>query len=104
MATGAAADGFCRSLYNNGCIPGNDTGIQRRPYHRNCSCALHNTRGYCGHVSQNTKISYPIRRASSESCLTLIEGRSVNSNLIVCMAKKICDVDEALLTCMASDN
>ncbi|WOH06009.1 hypothetical protein DCAR_0625432 [Daucus carota subsp. sativus] len=72
MATGAAGGGIYRSLYNDGCITGHDGGIQRRPYHRNCSCALHNTRGYCGHASQNTKVSYPMRRNSSEGCLSLM--------------------------------
>ncbi|KAF5749562.1 hypothetical protein HS088_TW04G01531 [Tripterygium wilfordii] len=38
MATGAASDGLLRYFYE-GCISSGDTGIQRRPYHRNCEFA-----------------------------------------------------------------
>ncbi|CAK9135279.1 unnamed protein product [Ilex paraguariensis] len=71
MATGAAGDGLLRGVFE-GCISGHDTGIQRRPYHRNCGCALHKSRGHCSHVSPNRNVSYPIRRAWSESCLALM--------------------------------
>ncbi|KAF5180037.1 hypothetical protein FRX31_030381 [Thalictrum thalictroides] len=52
--------------------------IERRPYHRNCSCALHKSKGHqCYKVSNgNKKISYPMRRSYSESCLTLAESPS----------------------------
>ncbi|KAL2929861.1 Sodium- and chloride-dependent creatine transporter 1 [Bienertia sinuspersici] len=49
-------------------ISGNSE-VQRRPYHRNCSCALHNkSRGNCPHssVSPSSNVSYPIRRSWSE--------------------------------------
>lgn len=71
MATGAA-DGFFRFV-NNGCLSGSDTGIERRPYHRNCRCALHNnSKGSCHHeISKCKTVSYPIRRSWSEGCLAL---------------------------------
>ncbi|XVF88225.1 hypothetical protein PTKIN_Ptkin19aG0033000 [Pterospermum kingtungense] len=72
MATGAAADGLFRSIYE-GCISGSDIGIERRPYHRNCRCALHDrSRGNCPHAFPKTKnVSYPMRRAWSEGCLAM---------------------------------
>ncbi|XVF34483.1 hypothetical protein REPUB_Repub18cG0062600 [Reevesia pubescens] len=71
MAAGAA-DGLFRSIYE-GCISGCDIGIERRPYHRNCRCALHDkSRGNCPHASPKSKnVSYPIRRAWSEGCLAM---------------------------------
>ncbi|KAK3033187.1 hypothetical protein RJ639_036979 [Escallonia herrerae] len=75
MATGAAGDGLFRGTYD-GCISGHDMGIRRRPYHRNCSCALHKMRGHCSHSSPKNKVSYPLRRAWSESCLSLMASGS----------------------------
>ncbi|PIA32975.1 hypothetical protein AQUCO_04200012v1 [Aquilegia coerulea] len=72
MATaGVGGDGLFRCVYER-CISSNDTDIERRPYHRNCKCALHKQRGNCSKsLYRDHKISYPIRRAWSESCLAL---------------------------------
>ncbi|KAF3453012.1 hypothetical protein FNV43_RR03445 [Rhamnella rubrinervis] len=81
MASGAAsaADGVFRCVFD-GCIAGCDA-IERRPYHRNCSCALHKSRQQCGHAWHKTKnISYPMRRAWSEGCLSLHLVASANSS------------------------
>ncbi|KAK1276611.1 hypothetical protein QJS04_geneDACA003778 [Acorus gramineus] len=43
MAAGAA-DGLLRCVFE-GCLRIFDTEIERRPYHRNCGCALHGSRG-----------------------------------------------------------
>ncbi|OWM72850.1 uncharacterized protein LOC116194321 [Punica granatum] len=71
MATGAA-DGFLRC----GCISGFDSGVERRPYHKNCSCALHEKKkgGGCplAGAGKNRSVSYPIRRAWSEGSLALM--------------------------------
>ncbi|KAG6739905.1 hypothetical protein POTOM_057523 [Populus tomentosa] len=48
MATGSA-DGFFRHVYD-GCLSGGDMGIGRRPYHRNCRCALHKSKENCPHA------------------------------------------------------
>ncbi|XXG58968.1 hypothetical protein AAC387_Pa04g1142 [Persea americana] len=65
------SEGLMRGVLE-GCIVGGDMEIERRPYHRNCSCALHQkrSRGGCSKGSM-TKIAYPIRRAWSESCLVM---------------------------------
>ncbi|GMI97618.1 hypothetical protein HRI_003431100 [Hibiscus trionum] len=71
MTTGAA-DGFFRSLLYVGCICGSDHGVERRPYHRNCRCALHDKslhRNCSCRFSTSKKVSYPIRRSWSEGCL-----------------------------------
>lgn len=71
MATAAAGDCIFRGAFE-GCISGHDSEISRRPYHRNCSCALHKSKRkrLCNNVS-TTKISYPIRRSWSEGSLVL---------------------------------
>ncbi|XP_038700565.1 uncharacterized protein LOC119997538 [Tripterygium wilfordii] len=76
MATGAASDGLLRYFYE-GCISSGDTGIQRRPYHRNCGCALHNKGKNCPHgLNKGKNVSYPIRRSWSEGSLVLAAANS----------------------------
>ncbi|XP_019170611.1 PREDICTED: uncharacterized protein LOC109166168 [Ipomoea nil] len=70
MNAGAAGDGFLRGMFE-GSISGHDTGIQRRPYHKNCGCALHKSRGNCHHSLKYAHVSYPIRRSWSDGCLAL---------------------------------
>ncbi|XP_038889376.1 uncharacterized protein LOC120079294 [Benincasa hispida] len=75
-----AADGLLRPVYE-ACIAGCDSEIHRRPYHRNCGCALHKSRRqppHCSH-SKSKSISYPIRRSWSEGCLTLVLASASSS-------------------------
>ncbi|XP_022860180.1 uncharacterized protein LOC111380775, partial [Olea europaea var. sylvestris] len=71
MATGAAGDGFLRGVFE-GCILGRETGVQRRPYHKNCGCQLHKSGQNCSHLSKYRSVSYPVRRTWSEGCLMLM--------------------------------
>ncbi|KAL2228352.1 UNVERIFIED_CONTAM: hypothetical protein Sindi_1814900 [Sesamum indicum] len=71
MATGAAGDGFLRGVFE-GCISAGDMGIQRRPYHKHCGCALHKSRRHCPHPPRHNTVSYPVRRSWSEGNLALI--------------------------------
>ncbi|RDX73725.1 hypothetical protein CR513_46619, partial [Mucuna pruriens] len=71
MASAAASDGFFRPIYE-GCISGYDNDVERRPYHRNCGCALHSKsqNKACGHkMPRCNSVSYPMRRAWSEGSL-----------------------------------
>ncbi|BAT79873.1 uncharacterized protein LOC124828490 [Vigna umbellata] len=74
MASSAAADGLFRPIYE-GSISAYDNDVERRPYHRNCSCALHSKSGRgkpCRNKSQRcNSVSYPMRRAWSEGSLLL---------------------------------
>ncbi|KAI3694854.1 hypothetical protein L1987_77835 [Smallanthus sonchifolius] len=68
MASGSAGDGIFGNVFG-GSISSDDVGIQRRPYHRNCTCALHKSgQNHCSHAPLR-KVSYPIRRSWSEGCL-----------------------------------
>ncbi|KAL8040749.1 hypothetical protein ABFS82_10G117300 [Erythranthe guttata] len=74
MSTGAAGDGLLRGMFE-GCISGGDMGVQRRPYHKNCKCAMHKARGHCAHSSSRyANVSYPIRRSWSEGSLALMNA------------------------------
>ncbi|MFS7917480.1 putative Zinc finger, SWIM-type [Helianthus anomalus] len=70
MATGAAGGGMFRGVYG-GCISSDGMGTQHRPYHCNCSCALHDSGGgRCSHIA---KVSYPIRRSWSEGPMVTVK-------------------------------
>ncbi|KAF9610171.1 hypothetical protein IFM89_005270 [Coptis chinensis] len=55
-----------------GCIPAYDGVKERRPYHRNCKCALHKAKdgksNKCTH--QNNNISYPVKTSWKECRLS----------------------------------
>lgn len=79
---GATADGFFRPIYE-GCISGFDNCIERRPYHRNCGCALHSKSRNKLLSGANNKspirpnsVKYPMRRAWSEGNLVLAAASS----------------------------
>ncbi|KAK7840070.1 hypothetical protein CFP56_017170 [Quercus suber] len=58
MAIGAAE--MMLQCVFNGSISVHDMEIERRPYHRNCSCALHKLENVCSNdYSQQGKISLP---------------------------------------------
>ncbi|KAL5772760.1 hypothetical protein ACOSP7_012371 [Xanthoceras sorbifolium] len=89
MATASsAADGFFRCVYE-GCISGCDSGIERRPYHRNCGCALHsksnnkssrNCNPSNSHKCKKINVSYPMRRAWSEGSLVMAAAAASSSS------------------------
>ncbi|CAH8383779.1 unnamed protein product [Eruca vesicaria subsp. sativa] len=83
-----AADGIFRSIFE-GCISGLDSAIERRPYHKNCDCALHD--GSRKNQNQRKKscrrrhgssesISFPIRRSWSEGNILAMNFPSSSSS------------------------
>ncbi|KAJ8504361.1 hypothetical protein OPV22_005247 [Ensete ventricosum] len=67
----AGAEGWIRCVLD-GCISAFDSEIRRRPYHRNCSCALHRSRCSSRHDPCHAKkISYPISRSPKRLCITI---------------------------------
>ncbi|OIW10376.1 hypothetical protein TanjilG_28127 [Lupinus angustifolius] len=75
----AAADGFFRPIYD-GCLSGFDQCIERRPYHRNCSCALHSkSRNLCAHKLLGNNVTYPMRRAWSDGSLLVLAASNYSS-------------------------
>ncbi|XP_056856501.1 uncharacterized protein LOC130505920 [Raphanus sativus] len=82
-----AADGIFRSIFE-GCISGLDSAIERRPYHKNCDCALHDGAGKsqnqrrksCRRHGSSESISFPIRRSWSEGNILAMNFPSSSSS------------------------
>nr|XP_010942290.1 uncharacterized protein LOC105060324 [Elaeis guineensis] len=74
-----AAHVMLQSVFD-GCIAFFDNEIRRRPYHRNCSCALHQSGGLPKDLPCNTKVSYPIRRSwgASVASSRMLAGHSAD--------------------------
>ncbi|KAL9666779.1 hypothetical protein QQ045_001119 [Rhodiola kirilowii] len=71
MPTVTAGDGM--QFVFDSCLSRCDCGIDRRPYHRNCGCALH-SRGCLRKVESScnsSKVAFRIRRSWSEGSLAL---------------------------------
>ncbi|KAI3496036.1 hypothetical protein L1887_38386 [Cichorium endivia] len=69
-----------------GCISTDDLAVRRRPYHHNCSCALHKSGGsHCSHVA---KVSYPIRWSLSESSMLAIKSMASPGSSPCCQRTK----------------
>ncbi|KAB2618844.1 hypothetical protein D8674_014713 [Pyrus ussuriensis x Pyrus communis] len=47
-----------------------DTEIERRPYHKNCSCALHSKASICSNACQRN-ISFPKKQSGKGSSLRI---------------------------------
>ncbi|KAL3744281.1 hypothetical protein ACJRO7_013526 [Eucalyptus globulus] len=81
MAT-IAAEIMLRFILD-GSLSVDDVEIERRPYHRNCGCALHNLKGdrltACSH---HNNMSFPKRDLSSNCSLSMAASKfSSNSSL-----------------------
>ncbi|WCJ30061.1 hypothetical protein M5689_011645 [Euphorbia peplus] len=64
-----AADLLVQSVFD-GSITMHDLEIQRRPYHKDCNCALHNSQGIIAPTacSQHGTMSFPRKKSSTLSC------------------------------------
>ncbi|KAL9667311.1 hypothetical protein QQ045_001662 [Rhodiola kirilowii] len=69
---------------SNGCLTMHDTEIERRPYHRNCSCALHKSTSTCSKgCSQSKTAMFPKNQIWKDAKLSLATVKSSsNSHLI----------------------
>ncbi|CAN8232498.1 unnamed protein product [Cochlearia groenlandica] len=96
MSAGAV-DGIFRNIFE-GCISSCDAAIERRPYHKNCGCALHErsqggggggkstkqgSSPSCRHHGRSEIVWFPIRRSWSEgnSMALHLASSSSSSNL-----------------------
>ncbi|KAJ9175253.1 hypothetical protein P3X46_013825 [Hevea brasiliensis] len=68
----------------NGSISIHDVEIQRRPYHCNCKCVLHNLDGLCPSAcTQNRTISFPKKQAWT-GCSLSIRASKFSSHTSTC--------------------
>ena len=71
MATGAAAEMMLRCVLE-GSLVMQEIEVERRPYHRNCSCALHNLKGVCSSACSRTRnISFSKKKTWNDCSLSM---------------------------------
>ncbi|KAJ0984827.1 hypothetical protein J5N97_003183 [Dioscorea zingiberensis] len=75
-----AAQGLFQCVLD-GCLSSMDGEIRRRPYHKNCGCALHRSGGDGGsdhahHCAAASKISYQLRRSNWDNHVSLSASSS----------------------------
>ncbi|KAB2618847.1 hypothetical protein D8674_014716 [Pyrus ussuriensis x Pyrus communis] len=61
----AAVAGMMFQCVFEGSLSMQDTEIERRPYHKNCNCALHSKVGICSNACQRN-ISFPKKQSWSD--------------------------------------
>ncbi|XP_048322283.2 uncharacterized protein LOC125419813 [Ziziphus jujuba] len=65
-----------------GSISMHDTEIARRPYHKNCGCALHSSKGACSNsCPTQRKLFFPKKQSWSNSSLSISASSSSSSHL-----------------------
>ena len=78
MATGVA-EVLLRCVFDSS-ISMHDVEIERRPYHRNCGCALHELKGVCfSSCSLQRNVSFPRKQAPRSLSLTVSSLSSQSS-------------------------
>ncbi|KAK8515531.1 hypothetical protein V6N13_139492 [Hibiscus sabdariffa] len=78
MATGAAAAETMLRCVLEGSLLMQEMEVERRPYHRNCSCALHKLKGsVCSSACSRTgNISFTKRKTWNDCSLSMADSRS----------------------------
>lgn len=75
MATEAAK--LMLQCINNGCLSLFDMDIERRPYHKNCSCALHKSEGPISTVcSRHRSVSFPEKPSGNYKSISMSAAAS----------------------------
>ncbi|CAI9783092.1 unnamed protein product [Fraxinus pennsylvanica] len=78
MVTGAA-DLMFRHVFE-GSLSMCDTDIERRPYHRNCTCALHKKKATCPNAVLHSRIiSFPKKELWNKCSLISVSASTVSS-------------------------
>ncbi|KAJ7957472.1 Zinc finger, SWIM-type [Quillaja saponaria] len=74
MATGAAQM-MLQNVFG-GSIPMHDLEIERRPYHKNCSCALHKLKGGCSNAFPlQRNLSFPNKKEWTDSSMSITASK-----------------------------
>ncbi|KAL4323997.1 hypothetical protein GQ457_11G017900 [Hibiscus cannabinus] len=100
MATGAAAAETMLRCFLEGSLLMQEMEVERRPYHRNCSCALHSLKGrVCSSTcSRARNVSFIKRKAWSDCSLSMaipqFSSRSSLGNMESKTSMGICDIDD----------
>ncbi|CAA3005083.1 Hypothetical predicted protein [Olea europaea subsp. europaea] len=58
-----------------------DMDIERRPYHRNCTCALHKQKAACSNaVSRRRNVSFPKKELWNKCSLISVSASTISSH------------------------
>ncbi|RXH74322.1 hypothetical protein DVH24_029043 [Malus domestica] len=80
----AAVAGMMFQCVFEGSLSMQDTEIERRPYHKNCNCALHSKVGVCSNACQRN-ISFPKKQSWSDSSLRM-QGLATSNSLLLSLS------------------
>uniref|UniRef100_A0A7N0VG26 Uncharacterized protein n=1 Tax=Kalanchoe fedtschenkoi TaxID=63787 RepID=A0A7N0VG26_KALFE len=88
----AIAAQFLLQSVSNGCLTMHDTETERRPYHLNCSCAMHKSTDIssCG-CSRQITVLLPRNQKWKGCALPFVAAKSCNSNLLSGSSCNHCD-------------
>ncbi|EEF38885.1 conserved hypothetical protein [Ricinus communis] len=82
MATGAA--NLMLQCVFDGSISMHDIEIERRPYHRNCDCALHKFNAVnLNACSRKRNIKFPTKKTSTHCSLTLAASKFSSQSFLL---------------------
>ncbi|KAI4335608.1 hypothetical protein L6164_014241 [Bauhinia variegata] len=74
----------------DGSISMNDWEVERRPYHKNCGCAIHYFKGVCSNAcSQPRRISFPKRSSWSHCSMQATPSNFFSQYSLLCTSIKI---------------
>ncbi|KAA3476820.1 Cyclophilin-like peptidyl-prolyl cis-trans isomerase family protein isoform 1 [Gossypium australe] len=76
MATGATAE-MIRCVLESSLVM-QEIEVERRPYHRNCSCALHNLKGVCSSAfcSRSRNVCFSKKKTLNDCSLSMATSQS----------------------------
>ncbi|XVE98483.1 hypothetical protein REPUB_Repub03eG0110400 [Reevesia pubescens] len=77
-----------------------DIEVERRPYHRNCGCALHNLKGVCSSACSRTRnISFSKKQAWSDCFFSIAAPKfSSQSSLLTLGDEYFSEADQKIST------
>ncbi|ONH98554.1 hypothetical protein PRUPE_7G253900 [Prunus persica] len=69
--TSAGVAGMMLQCAFEGSLSMQDTEIERRPYHKNCTCALHKFKGGACSIACQRNVSFPKKHSLSDGSLCM---------------------------------
>lgn len=71
-----------------GSISMHDMEVEHRPYHRNCSCAMHKVKGSCSNACpQQMNISFPKKQPQTSHWINTMEQRRLECTALCKVVK-----------------
>ncbi|KAL0345499.1 UNVERIFIED_CONTAM: hypothetical protein Sradi_4381200 [Sesamum radiatum] len=97
MVTGAAV--FMFRCVLDGSLQMRDTDMERRPYHRNCKCALHKPKADCPHSAASQRrrnVSFPTKQLTNKRSFSVSASATSSRSYYVGNSLPMVRVDHAV--------